>query len=259
MIEVRSMSGYVSNLLKQRRRELGLSVKAVCEQLRKLGVNVSEKTLYGWEAGSRQPDADTFLALCSVYGIESLSEIKTAPSISDEAMIVARKYDSLDEHGKAAVSAILAEEVKRMSIPKPTLLETARKKIIPLLGSSFAAGRGDPDFGNPWEDYEVPADSPAEFAIHINGDSMEPYLHDGSIALCRKRPPNDGEVGAFLLDGDFLCKQICEDGEGNLYMFSLNRSRVDADKILWAWDQHDLSCFGTVIMDKRVPLPGIER
>lgn len=129
-----------------------------------------------------------------------------------------------------------------------------RTKIIPLLGGSFAAGKGEPDFGNPWEDYEIPVDTKADFAIRINGDSMEPYLPDGSIALCKKANPKDGDVCALLVDGQFLVKQACEDFMGNLYLFSLNRNRSDADMTIRHNSDQTVSCFGVVIMEP-VALP----
>ena len=174
------------------------------------------------------------------------------PALSGEAMALAEDYDGLDGHGKRVLRAVLDEEKRRMARAEAALRPAL--KVIPLIGNSFAAGRGDPDFGNPWEDYSVPADSAADFAVHINGDSMEPYLPDGSIALGQKRAPRDGEVAALLLDGEFLCKQVCQDMVGNLYLFALNRARKDADMTIWKDAERSLTCFGTILMD-RVPLP----
>lgn len=186
---------------------------------------------------------------------DTSDHIKSAPSLSDETLKLAQQYDILDSHGKKAVKAIAEIEFARTQAETQQIEhQEPQTKVIPLIGNSFAAGKPEPDFGNIWVDYEVPADSKAEFAIKINGDSMEPYLHDGSIAFCKKQTPCDGEVAALLLDGEFLCKQVCQDAFGNVYLFSLNRNRKDADVTLWSSDEHTLYCFGTVIM-QRVPLP----
>ena len=174
------------------------------------------------------------------------------PDLSGEAMALARDYDGLDGHGKRTVRAVMGEEKRRMAAAQGD--SAPAFKVIPLIGNSFAAGRGDPDFGNPWEDYSVPADSAADFAVRINGNSMEPYLPDGSVALGQKRAPRDGEVAALLLDGEFICKQVCQDMVGNLYLFALNRARRDADVTIWKDAERSLTCFGTILMD-RVPLP----
>ena len=175
-----------------------------------------------------------------------------APGLSGEAMALARDYDGLDGHGKRVVRAVMGEEKQRMALNGAAAMPAF--KVIPLIGNSFAAGRGDPDFGNPWEDYQVPADSGADFAVRINGNSMEPYLPDGSVALGQKRAPRDGEVAALLLDGEFLCKQVCQDMVGNLYLFALNRARKDADVTIFHDAERSLTCFGTILME-RVPLP----
>lgn len=176
----------------------------------------------------------------------------STPTLSKSARSLAQQYDGLDEHGREVIDAVMEKEVKRMH-PAPVVKPATRS--IPLFGNSFAAGVPEPDFGNQWEDYEVPYDTKADFAIRINGDSMEPYLPDGSIALGKRGQPGDGDVGAFLLDGEFLCKQFCQDHLGNIYLFSLNRARRDADVTLWHNAEHSLFCFGKILMKKSVPLP----
>ena len=177
---------------------------------------------------------------------------KSAPPLSDEALQLAAQYDLLDTRGKNTVQCLVELERQALAPAQP---EKPKSKTIPLFGNSFAAGIPEPDFGNQWEDYEVPYDTKADFAIRINGDSMEPYLPDGSIALGKRGQPDAGDVGAFLLDGEFLCKQFCQDHLGNIYLFSLNRARRDVDITLWHNTEHSLFCFGKILMKKSVPLP----
>lgn len=181
---------------------------------------------------------------------------KNAPDITSEAYRVAKDYDALDIWGQRTLRAVADSELARITEPEKGIISFKEAtKSIDLLSNSFAAGAGEPDFGNVFgEKYEVPADSPAEFAIRINGDSMEPYLPDGSIALCRKNTPKDGDVGAFLIDGEFLVKQMCIDITGTLHLFSLNRGRKNMDRHLGRDEDHTVWCFGTVIM-KHVQLP----
>lgn len=56
--------------LKEVRKQQNISVKEVsCYIKEMLGQDVSEKTIYGWEAGSSKPDVPSFMALCMFYGI----------------------------------------------------------------------------------------------------------------------------------------------------------------------------------------------
>lgn len=115
------MSNYVAGVLKAKRKELKLSVKYVIEQLRQYNIDISDKTLYSWESGHRQPDADSFLALCDVYGITSFKEIEKSPApaetdTGDKRLDgIIENYHQLNEAGQQQ----LAEQSEGLTyIPK---------------------------------------------------------------------------------------------------------------------------------------------
>ena len=60
--------------LKNQRKLHNMSVKEVSRELEKRSIFVAEKTIYGWESGQSQPDADTFLILCDIYNIVNILE-----------------------------------------------------------------------------------------------------------------------------------------------------------------------------------------
>lgn len=222
---------------------------------------IPEPTLEKLFAGAtKDPKLGTITNLVHFLGytlddLDDIPENEKSPGLSTEAMQVARDYDVLDIWGRKAVRSVTDSELARVldKDAAPVVELKPATKIIPLIGARMAAGPGEPDFGNALEEYEVPADTLADFAVHIHGDSMEPDLPDGSIQLCTKGTPRDGDVAVLLVDGAFYVKQICLDAVGNLYLFSLNRAR--GDKTIWASSGSTVSCFGTVIMNKRHPLP----
>ena len=208
-----------------------------------------------WEYQKSSPPIDRIIDIANFFGItvDQLigKDTKKAPSISDEASKIAQRIAALDELKLGAVDALVSYYEKQ------TVPTSPPAKLIPLFGQSMAAGLGEPDMGGAFfDEYEVPADSPAEFACRIHGDSLSPYYEDGSIALAVKRQPNDGEVGAFLVDGEYKIKQFADDGLGNIYLFALNRERADTDQTLWAHEEHTIYCLGTVLM-KHPPLPNL--
>ena len=77
------------------------------EILKTYGIDISVKTLYGWESGHRQPDADTFLILCYIYGIDSIAEIlgaeKGQENFTLDELKIIEGYRSLNEQGKEVV------------------------------------------------------------------------------------------------------------------------------------------------------------
>lgn len=223
-------------------------------------VGVAANTFHGYESGKHDPKSDMLIKIAKACGVTvdfllgyDPTEDEKSPGLSTEAMKLAADYEILDAWGRRTVRAVTDSELARvLDESEPVELKPATK-IIPLIGARMAAGPGEPDFGNALEEYEVPADTRADFAVHIHGDSMEPDLPDGSIQLCTKGTPRDGDVAVLLVDGAFYVKQICLDAVGNLYLFSLNRAR--GDKTIWASSGSTVSCFGTVIMKRRHPLP----
>ena len=245
-----------------RMKEARLAAGMTQEKLAQ-AIGVAKSTYTGYEKGNSEPNILIQSRIMEALGIDAnflfQDEINLMRSAATpwEMEHIIKKYRSLDGPGQEAVDAILDCEHRRVEKAKEERAAAAPAKpmkVIPLLGTSFAAGTTEQESDIPWEDLEVDADSKAEFAIHINGNSMEPYLPDGSIAYGVKRTPRDGEVAALLLDGDFICKQVCQDMVGNLYLFALNRDRKDADQQIMRDAERSVTCFGTILMDP-VPLP----
>ena len=62
----------IAKVLKEYRKNNNLSVRQVAEILENKSMSVAEKTIYGWESGQAQPDADTLLVLCEIYNIDDI-------------------------------------------------------------------------------------------------------------------------------------------------------------------------------------------
>ncbi len=64
----------IAMYLKYYRKLNKLSVAEVSDILRNHNISAATKTIYGWENGQSQPDADTFMLLCEIYNIENILE-----------------------------------------------------------------------------------------------------------------------------------------------------------------------------------------
>ncbi|MBU5478194.1 helix-turn-helix domain-containing protein [Eubacterium sp. MSJ-13] len=62
----------IAKMLKYYRKANNLTVDDVASYLEKCGVSVATKTIYGWESGQTQPDADILLSLCKFYRITDI-------------------------------------------------------------------------------------------------------------------------------------------------------------------------------------------
>ena len=83
---------------------------------------------------------------------------------------------------------------------------------VPLLGSVAA---GVPILAE--ENYDVYVDAPekADFALTIEGDSMEPLYLNGDIVYIRQVPEvNDGEIAVVLIDDSATLKRVFRQKDG---------------------------------------------
>ncbi len=172
--------------------------------------------------------------------------------VSDEFF---KKYTGLSEKGKKLVDGMVEG---LLDIEAPEERPAAKIEYIREYVTPAAAGFASPAEG---EDYvlvprgkDVP--QAADFAVRIAGDSMEPYIKDGSrVYVSRQNEMRDGDVGIFFVDGDMKCKQYCEDSFGNIYLFSLNRRRSEYDVEVKASGGLTVFCFGKVLLGQKIALP----
>ncbi len=83
-------------MLKKYRKLNSFSVSDVVVELyEKYGVNVAEKTVYGWESNQAHPTSDIFVALCDIYKINNISDVfsnsqepKGFPITTEERQII---------------------------------------------------------------------------------------------------------------------------------------------------------------------------
>lgn len=242
----------------------GMTTKEISKQS-----GIPEPTLEKLFAGAtKDPKLPTMQKLVHFLGytLDDLDDIssktKKAPAYSLEANKLADAYDNkLDRWGRQAVRELVETEIARCE-DEAQLRESLLKeepKVIPLYNSPAAAGYASPIFGDDFEPYELKPEDPqgAVFAVKVSGDSMEPYFPNGSVAFCSKDPIADGEVGVFCLDGESFIKQYHYDPVlGMTYLFSLNRKRADADKLVTRSGGQMLTCMGRVMTRKRYPVPG---
>ena len=108
----------LSDKLREKRRASGLKVQDVLDRLKEYDIYISDKTLYHWENGKRNPNADEFFALCEIYEVESLNEfreIEKSPTPEGEEDHISmnesnRLFDALVKAGLIDDSMNFSEE-----------------------------------------------------------------------------------------------------------------------------------------------------
>ncbi len=215
------------------------------------------------KSGTRLSDAEleilaNELGTCPEYlmGLSSQEKPLSLPFVRREIDDI---YDGLNSQGQDELSRygqylLSREDMKAIEL-KP------RVDYIRYYRTAAAAGYAAPIEG---EDFElIPRDvnTPhgADFCIDISGDSMEPYIKDGSrVYVQRDMSLKDLDVGVFYLDGDVYCKQFCVDYAGNVCLLSANPRREDANIYINRGCERNLVCFGRVLLGRRLPMPVYE-
>lgn len=205
---------------------------------------------------------------------KGLSDIELSedilPLYSNDAMAIARAYDDLDSHGREMLRTVSEKELVRKAKEDAAREEANRQKnkaeqmsaskrsmryyIIPS-----AAGYASPIEGEDYEIIEVGDEVPqnASFCIDIDGDSMEPYIHDGQrVYIQRDVDVKEFEdAGIWFYNGNVYCKQYCVDVSGTLMLLSANPKRQDANIRISPEEQSSLFCCGKVLLPFKLPRP----
>ena len=212
--------------------------------------------------GYRNMKLSNLKRLCEYFGLplDVLADDDAPLQAVRELPRSTNRYDRLPDSCKKIVDGVIdgllglpLQEEATAETPEPAPVTYIREFLTPA-----AAGYANPALG---EDYaliprgaDVPAD--ADFACRIAGDSMEPYIPDGSMVYVRRDSPlSEFDVGVFFVDGDVYCKQWCTDYNGTLHLLSANPARQDANISLPRLSGRSCVCFGKVILPRRLPRP----
>lgn len=149
-------------------------------------------------------------------------------TVSDIPMTVSeinhiKKYRSLSDYDKETVNGL----VNRLANKPSEFVQIMPPIMVPFYGHIASAGTGQFVFDDiPPEMIEIEdcmENMHVDFAIGVNGDSMEPTYSDGDTLLVKKQDSiNFGEIGIFMIDGEAFVKEL-----GNGVLISHNKNYQD--------------------------------
>ena len=189
------------------------------EELAKL-VGKSKNVISNWERGDNKPDADTLFDLCDILDVDANYllgwEDNQNLSLSIQEQEHIKKYRSLDSLDKKAVDGLLDTLSNRRSKQSKEFIQLEPPLLYPYYGHIASAGTGQFVFDDiPPEMIEVEnnhINMQADFAVGVNGDSMEPTYSDGDVLLIKKQHSlNKGDIGIFMIDGEAFVKEYAGD------------------------------------------------
>ncbi len=234
--------------LRKRREELKISRSQLADML-----GVTKSAIGNYETGVSTPKEEVLLKIFDALQVEPNYLYRDSFRFREEEGLtlheqwLLQQFRALPAAGQQAVTHLL-EDLGRWNGHRSSSERERRR--IPLYFSPAAAGYAAPILG---DDFEYLAEERAvpqgtEFAVRIQGDSMQPYIQDHSVVYVSRETMKNGDVGIFCVDGEMLCKQYILRQDGSVSLLSLNRARADADVHLTAGSERTLVCFGKVIM-----------
>lgn len=117
----------VGEKLKLLRENNNMTRKDVADKLKEFNIDISDKTLYGYESGRNSANADMFLALCKIYKCNNVMEV-FSDAVDDvlftnQEWEIIEQYRDLDSHGREMVDFTLQKEWERSTAPKQNIIE----------------------------------------------------------------------------------------------------------------------------------------
>lgn len=236
-------------------KELKSQQKITNEKLSKM-TGIPLGTLSKIMAGiSDSPKLANIVSICEALGCTVDYAVTGSPvntnnfTLQIDEIRFIENYRKLDQHGQSLLNLILDKETERVlglqynnESKKPArIISNAKaesklmprvsgnglsRRSIPLHNMSVSAGTGVFLDSNDTDEITIPMNEKtesADYALKINGNSMEPKYHDKDILLVQTADFVEyGELGIFVLDGEGYFKVY-----GGDRLISLNKDYGD--------------------------------
>ena len=216
----------------------GFSQKKAAELLREEGIYVTNQAVSKWETNLTQPNAEQFLALCRIYGVEDVMEEFGTPSVRyGRSLLNAEGRRKADEYVRLLIASGMYGEQCTQA--------TRTTRTISVFRLAASAGTGQFLDSDDYDTVEIDSSVPenADFGVRLAGDSMTPRFADGQIVwVHRQETLESGETGIFLYGGDAYCKRF-ERVDGAVRLVSLNAAYPP----ITVNPEMDLRVFGKVV------------
>ena len=187
-----------------------------------------------WLKAKTYPRIDKIELLANYFSVSKsdlVEEFKPSSTLSKVTETTARLSEDRKVFVLETAQSQLQEQLEERK--QEGVSDFQKKEKIPTVhNSASAANPTELVYGDTVveeEEFEKVPES-ADFAVPINGDSMEPKIKNGQFVFVKKQPDiEDGEIAIVELDGDGVtCKEIYKDYENKtIILRSINKLYED--------------------------------
>lgn len=218
--------------IKQARKQKNLTQKQLADL-----IGAAHNSISDWENNKNKPDPDTIELLCGILKITPnylLASTEDDFSPKEKALMKKYRFISINSpDGASVVDTVLdreysiAEQLQKQSdyikkLQIPTTESNIDMRLINYYYRVASAGTGQIIFDMPptkrIEIPNTPEYRKVDYAIGVNGNSMEPLYHDGDMLLVEMTEDIEiGDIGIFRVDNESYVKKL-----GETELISLN-------------------------------------
>ena len=199
-------------------------------------LEISQQAYQRYENGTSEPNGDGFIKLADFYNVSTdyllgRTNIKAMIGCSPEeqasatAEEVLKRYTAFPDDVRLLILNLIRKVIGLPEVPediRPVIVFTRCHRMKASAGMGY-----DLDNEDEWRDiriYDCPEAHDADFAVEVDGDSMEPDYHDGDIVFVKlSEDVPVGRVGLFTHDGKGYIKE-----RGEKYLISRNPDYPDS-------------------------------
>ena len=229
----------IGQIIAINRKKKKMTQPVLADKLAQRGVDISYKTISGWEKGLTEPPIGAFIEICRILEVQDIYEalygenpFNRATKLNDEGK------EKLNEYTELLISSKKYEKTDAEILP----FVPRRLKLFDIKVSAGTGNFLDSD-SYTWKEVGEEVPKEADFGVQITGDSMEPQYKDKQIVWIHQQVTlNHGDIGIFCFNGNAFCKKLHDDEDG-VFLVSLNEKYAP----MKVNDYDELKIFGRVL------------
>lgn len=224
----KDLSGHVGAKIKEFRVRRGMTQQDLAELM-----GTTKQTIGRYENGNRGVDQDKIFKLAEIFNC-SIDDFFPTTGSAESLMNL---YNGLSQPRQSKVYSFTRQQFfeQQNSIPERST----------YLYGAVSAGTGEWLEDEHKNKIEVPKDTPVhDFALTVNGDSMEPMFQNGEIIFIKRtNDARHGQVVVVSLNGEAYVKKLYKTDK-EVRLISLNSKYED----IYLRENDDINLIGTVVL-----------
>lgn len=220
-----NLASYVGSKIRALREARNITPEELATKL-----GVSRVAVNRYETGARKANQDTLFDLAKIFNVSINDFFPNTTSIGNSQDLIDIYEQLLPERQKRVYNYATTQLSKQKNAYSSTVGEN--KRIVYIYGA-VSAGTGEyipQDEDKPEKAIVEGVVPDHDFAVRVNGDSMEPIFTNQQIIYVNKTDKSDVRNNQFIiaeLNGEFFVKKLHMNDDGNIKLISLNKKYSD--------------------------------